>query len=223
MAHATRQGIGPILFHKIRLNKEQRSPVLYGWHHNAPWSKFNNFAYFWSEQRPIRKTVVNHAQRVKQIRAFGDRFNATPTVMQELSQSGPFTLFCPTNQAMDMILESAWDKLWEEERARFLRHHAVKGRWGIEELVAAAAGETMLSFFATSPAATGARISQPQMMPRKPLMSMADQPLPIQVSGSLEEMNRVVRIAGAAVKKANIRCWNGYVHLIDRPLVPRWR
>mmetsp|Transcript_53652 Transcript_53652/g.120988 ORF Transcript_53652/g.120988 Transcript_53652/m.120988 type:complete len:201 (+) Transcript_53652:133-735(+) len=186
---------GPIRFHKIRKSKEQRSPVLYGWHHNAPWSKYNNYSYFWSEHRPIRKTVVNHAQRVKQLRAFGERLDMSPAVIQELSQDGPFTLFCPSNDAMDLVRESAWEKLWEEERAQFLRHHVVKGKWGIADLVNGKAG----------------------------LISMADQPLPVTVDGTLEDMNRVVTVGGAGLTKWNIRCWNGYVHILDRPLIPRWR
>lgn len=197
-AHLFAENHGPVRFHKIRKSKEQRSPVLYGWHHNHPWSKYNNFAYYWSEHRPIRKTVVNHAQRVNQIKAFGERLELSPTVVQELSQEGPFTLFCPTNDAMALIQESAWDKLWEEERSQFLRHHVVKGRWGIADLAAA------------------------KDQPNK-LVSLANQPLPVAVHGSLEEMNREVRVAGAMVTKSNVRCWNGYVHIIDRPLVPRWR
>mmetsp|Transcript_78014 Transcript_78014/g.252519 ORF Transcript_78014/g.252519 Transcript_78014/m.252519 type:complete len:205 (-) Transcript_78014:31-645(-) len=189
---------GPVRFHKIRKSKEQRSPVLYGWHHNNPWSRYNNFAYFWSEHRPIRKTVVNHAQRVKQVRAFGQRFDMAPWVVQELSQQGPFTLFCPTDEAMGLIRESAWAKLWDEEQATFLRHHAVKGRWGIADLVAACGQSDAL-------------------------VSMAELPLSVAVQGSLEEMTREVRVAGAAVTKSNVRCWNGYVHVIDRPLIPpRW-
>merc|ERR1719369_2646173 len=124
----SRAKITPVLFHKIRKNKEQLSPVLYGWYHNKPFAQQNNAAYFWSEKRPIRKTVINHAQRVKQVREFGIHFNKSSGVMQELSQQGPFTLFCPTNEAMDMIKESAWDRLWDDEHAKFLRHHALKGR-----------------------------------------------------------------------------------------------
>ncbi|CAJ1336655.1 unnamed protein product, partial [Effrenium voratum] len=41
----------------------------------------------------------------------------------ELSQEGPFTLFCPRNQAMELIRPEAWEKLWDEERNKFFRHH----------------------------------------------------------------------------------------------------
>eukprot|EP00931_Biecheleriopsis_adriatica_P004387 TRINITY_DN106065_c0_g1_i1.p1 TRINITY_DN106065_c0_g1~~TRINITY_DN106065_c0_g1_i1.p1 ORF type:complete len:227 (-),score=32.13 TRINITY_DN106065_c0_g1_i1:125-745(-) len=190
-------GVGPIKFHKIRKRKPELSPVIYGWHHNSPWSKYNNFAWFWSEKRPIRKTVVNHVQKVSQSRMFGQVLDASPSVLQELSQEGPYTLFCPNNFAMDLIRESAWEKLWEEEKATFLRHHAVRGKWGIADLVAAQGGNQ--------------------------LMSLAEQPLSVSVTGSLETMDREVQIDGAAVTKANIRCWNGYVHIVDRPLIPRWR
>jgi len=213
----SRKNIGPVLFHKIRTNKEARSPVIYGWQHNSPFSKQNNFSYFWSEKRPIRKTVVNHVQRVKQVRSFGERFDFSPEVMQELSQDGPFTLFCPTNAAMDMIKEAAWDKLWDQERALFMRNHVIRGKWGIEDLAAAAKGETRIE-----PTGNPAHFA-PVPMPELPLWSLAEQPLNVEVSGSLDSMNREVQIAGAKIEKANIRCWNGYVHFVDKPLVPRWR
>eukprot|EP00747_Dinoflagellata_sp_TGD_P166241 gnl/TRDRNA2_/TRDRNA2_188725_c0_seq1.p1 gnl/TRDRNA2_/TRDRNA2_188725_c0~~gnl/TRDRNA2_/TRDRNA2_188725_c0_seq1.p1 ORF type:complete len:201 (-),score=33.77 gnl/TRDRNA2_/TRDRNA2_188725_c0_seq1:109-711(-) len=196
-----RKSVGPMKFHKVIIPKAYRSPVLYGWHHNIPWSKYNNFAYFWSERRPIRKTVVNHAQRVKQTRSFGNLIEEVPSVIQELSQEGPFTMFCPNNDAMDMIRESAWDKLWNEDRCHFIRHHTVLGRWSLADLVAAEGAADQ----------------------KDGVMSLAEQPLEVTVEGSLETMDRVVRIGGAAVTKGNIRCWNGYCHIIDRPLMPRWR
>eukprot|EP00442_Polarella_glacialis_P038482 CAMPEP_0115071070 /NCGR_PEP_ID=MMETSP0227-20121206/13465_1 /TAXON_ID=89957 /ORGANISM="Polarella glacialis, Strain CCMP 1383" /LENGTH=201 /DNA_ID=CAMNT_0002457655 /DNA_START=92 /DNA_END=694 /DNA_ORIENTATION=- len=190
-------GVGPIKFHKIRIRKADASPVIYGWHHNTPWSKFNNFAWYWSENKMIRKTIVNHAMKVRQTREFGNQLDASPSVTQELSQDGPFTLFCPNNDAMEMIRESAWEKLWDEEKARFLRNHVVRGKWGIADLAAAHGS--------------------------KEVKSLAEQGLEVTVTGSLETMDRVVQIGGATVTKANIRCWNGYVHIIDRPLVPRFR
>merc|ERR1712085_226246 len=175
---------------------------------------YNNYAYFWPEKRPIRKTVVNHAQRVKQVRTFGQRFDMSPEVMQELSQEGPFTLFCPTNEAMDMIREDAWNKLWDQERALFLKHHCIRGKWGIEDLVAAD----------LRPKTTDAIVANVPPVPRlPPVFSLADQPLPVEVSGRHEDMDREVRIGGARVTKYNVRCWNGYLHMIDRPLIPRWR
>lgn len=171
---------------------------MYGWYHNTPWSKYNNFAWYWSENRSIRKTIVNHAQMVKQTRTFGTGLESAPSVIQELSQDGPFTLFCPNNEAMEMIKESAWEKLWDEEKAKFFRNHAVKGRWGIADLVEASSKQDQVR-------------------------SLAEQPLPITVTGSLETYDRVVKIGGATITKVNIRCWNGYVHIVDRPLVPRWR
>mmetsp|Transcript_50894 Transcript_50894/g.80731 ORF Transcript_50894/g.80731 Transcript_50894/m.80731 type:complete len:198 (+) Transcript_50894:65-658(+) len=197
MSRYTRKG-GPIRFNKVYKHKEYRSPTLYGWYHNTPWSKLNNFSYFWSEHRPIRKTVVNHAQRVKQIRTFGSHLEEAPGVIQELSQQGPFTFFCPNNDAMDLIRDAAWEKLWTEEKALFFRHHALRGKWDLAELVAAAGTKDAV-------------------------VSMADQELPISTSGSLESMNRIVRVADAVVTKGNVRCWNGIVHVIDRPLLPRWR
>mmetsp|Transcript_79534 Transcript_79534/g.137974 ORF Transcript_79534/g.137974 Transcript_79534/m.137974 type:complete len:196 (-) Transcript_79534:74-661(-) len=193
-----RTSVGPIKFHKVYIRKEYRSPVMYGWYHNTPWSKYNNFAYFWSEHRPIRKTVINHAQRVSQIRTFGSLLEEAPSVIQELSQEGPFTFLIPNNEAMDMIMDSAWEKLWTEDKVRFFRNHALRGRWGIADLVAAQGK-------------------------RNEVISLADQELRVKVAGSLENMNRVVQVGEAAVTKPNIRCWNGYVHIIDHPLVPRWR
>eukprot|EP00929_Paragymnodinium_shiwhaense_P089930 TRINITY_DN50136_c0_g1_i1.p1 TRINITY_DN50136_c0_g1~~TRINITY_DN50136_c0_g1_i1.p1 ORF type:complete len:199 (-),score=21.10 TRINITY_DN50136_c0_g1_i1:46-642(-) len=193
-----RKSVGPIKFHKVRIPKLYRSPVIYGWQHNIPWSKYNNFAWFQTEQRPIRKTVVNHTQRVNRLMAFGDLLEKTPSILQELSLDGPYTLFCPDNEAMDMIKPEAWEKLWDEDRAKFVRHHCLTGKWGIADLAAVAAGE----------------VEAP--------MSMANQPLPISVTGALETMDREVRVGGATVMKSNVRCWNGYVHIINKPLIPRW-
>ena len=142
----------------------------------------------------IRKTVVNHVQRVTSARSFGTRLDSAPLVIQELSQQGPFTLFCPTNKAMERIQEDAWEKLWDEELHRFFRHHAVRGRYGIADLVES-----------------------------NQVKSLAEQPLNISVTGSLEGHDRQVFVDGARLTKANIRCWNGYVHFLDRPLIPRWR
>merc|ERR1711972_454248 len=180
----------------------------------------------WSEKRPIRKTVVNHTQRVKQAMDFGMKFDSSPTVMQELSQEGPFTLFCPTNEAMSKIKTSAWDRLWEEDVDRFMRHHVIKGKWGIEDLAIAAMGDNAPPISVQDKHAYELlhpkhQTGQPQRLPL-PINSLAKQELSVTTEGSLEDWNRVVRIGGAAITKSNIRCWNGYVHFIDRPLIPRW-
>mmetsp|Transcript_39176 Transcript_39176/g.92199 ORF Transcript_39176/g.92199 Transcript_39176/m.92199 type:complete len:208 (-) Transcript_39176:36-659(-) len=192
-----RKAVTPVKWQKDYVPKQYRSPILYGWHHNTPWAKHNNFSYFYSEFRPVRKTVVNHAQRVRQLRAFGSQLNGSPSVIQELSQKGPFTFFCPNDEAMEMIDEMEWEKLWDSEKSTFFRNHAVKGKWSIGDLAAAEG--------------------------KPALLSLAQEPLPISVSGSLETMDRVVRIGGAVITKFNIRCWNGYVHVIDGPLIPQWR
>merc|ERR1719487_1738241 len=121
--------------------------------------------------------VVNHTQRVAQLRLFGSHLEGAPGVLQELSQKGPFTFLCPNNDAMNLIRDEAWEKLWDEEKSIFFRHHALRGKWGIADLVAAAGK-------------------------KDEVISMADQELPVSVSGSLETMDRVVRIGGAAVTKA---------------------
>mmetsp|Transcript_105857 Transcript_105857/g.252509 ORF Transcript_105857/g.252509 Transcript_105857/m.252509 type:complete len:101 (-) Transcript_105857:55-357(-) len=98
---------------------------------------------------------------------------------------------------MELIKEEAWEKLWGEEKATFFRHHVVPGKWGIADLVKA--------------------------QDTKEVKSLANQLLRVTVTGSLETMDRTVQINGATLTKANIRCWNGYVHFLDRPLVPRFR
>mmetsp|Transcript_95844 Transcript_95844/g.228292 ORF Transcript_95844/g.228292 Transcript_95844/m.228292 type:complete len:204 (-) Transcript_95844:68-679(-) len=190
--------VGPVRFHKELKYKMYLSPIMYGWYHNTPWAKYNNFAWFWSEHKDIRKTVVNHVQRVTSARAFGTRLDMCPSVIQELSQEGPFTLFCPRNQAMELIRPEAWEKLWDEERNKFFRHHVVRGKWGIKDLAEAEKS-------------------------RAKVESLAEQPLKITATGSLETHDRQVFVDGARITKTNIRCWNGYVHFLDRPLIPRWR
>lgn len=190
--------MGPIPYFKLKIPKANQSPILYGWYHNSPWARYNNYAYFWSEERPIRKTVVNHAQRVNQLREFGTRLDGCPGVVHDLSGPGPFTFFVPNNNAMKMIKEASLEKLQGDRLARFFRHHVLKGEWQLADLVAASKDSS-------------------------DVVSLADQKLPITVTGSLETMNRTVKVAGAEVLKYNIRCWNGYVHIVDRPFVPRWR
>mmetsp|Transcript_88751 Transcript_88751/g.185566 ORF Transcript_88751/g.185566 Transcript_88751/m.185566 type:complete len:224 (+) Transcript_88751:180-851(+) len=220
----SRKHITPVLFHKNRLPKEHRSPIVYGWFHNTPWSRYNHFAYFWSEKRPIRKTVVNHTQRVAQVRRFGMMFDDTPTVIQDLSQDGPYTLFCPTDAAMDLVKEDAWENLFDEEKALFMRHHAVRGKWGIEDIAAAAGKPTRpvdyvdLTTYERPGPYNKAFFAEPL---KAPMLSLADQKLEVEVTGELKDMNRIVKVGGAQIVKSNIRCWNGYVHFIDRPLRPK--
>eukprot|EP00439_Symbiodinium_sp_Y106_P030018 s3291_g3.t1 len=76
--------VGPIKFHKDRLPKTKLSPMMYGWYHNCPWSAQNNLSWFWSEKKAIRKTVVNHVQRVTSAREFGTRLDESPSVIQDL-------------------------------------------------------------------------------------------------------------------------------------------
>merc|ERR1711862_20787 len=106
-------------------------------------------------------------------------------------------------------------------------NHVVAGKWGIEDLAAAAGKPTKpvdyvdLRTYERPGPYNKAYWDEPLTAP---MTSLADQELSVDVTGELKDMNRVVKVGGATVQKSNIRCWNGYVHFIDRPLIlPSWQ
>eukprot|EP00405_Crypthecodinium_cohnii_P045631 CAMPEP_0206579008 /NCGR_PEP_ID=MMETSP0325_2-20121206/32296_1 /ASSEMBLY_ACC=CAM_ASM_000347 /TAXON_ID=2866 /ORGANISM="Crypthecodinium cohnii, Strain Seligo" /LENGTH=173 /DNA_ID=CAMNT_0054084743 /DNA_START=368 /DNA_END=886 /DNA_ORIENTATION=+ len=133
-------------------------------------------------------------------------FDDTPTVIQDLSQDGPYTLFCPTDAAMDLVKEDAWENLFDEEKALFMRHHAVRGKWGIEDIAAAAGKPTRpvdyvdLTTYERPGPYNKAFFAEPL---KAPMLSLADQKLEVEVTGELKDMNRIVKVGGAQIVKSN--------------------
>ena len=123
---------GPI-WEKSYLPKTLRSPKLYGWYHNGPYAQWNNYSYFALEKRTLRDTVAQICFKRPEISRFSDLLKlAEVSVLREISDQGPYTLFVPSNAALDR-LPGSWESAlrhFEQNPAslrRFLRNHVVRG------------------------------------------------------------------------------------------------
>eukprot|EP00397_Hematodinium_sp_SG-2012_P065547 GEMP01095622.1.p1 GENE.GEMP01095622.1~~GEMP01095622.1.p1 ORF type:complete len:194 (+),score=30.08 GEMP01095622.1:54-635(+) len=179
--------------------KAYRSPQLYGWHHNIPWSKFNHFAHFQDKERPIRKSILGTCDRTyilseasRLFRGYVPNQNRAfrvQEVLNQLNAPGPFTIFVPSNDALACVSESSWEKLDDLSLKRLLRKWSVQQAIQVSELV------------------DGASFN-----------SLAGTPLTVSVKGSWEDMALTGRrrelYVGRGRVLQSLRCWNGYLHML---------
>ncbi|CEL92238.1 unnamed protein product [Vitrella brassicaformis CCMP3155] len=172
----------------------------------------NRRAYWWSEFYPRRRTVVDMCLNQPYLKRFGAllRHPEMMPVLHELSLPGPYTLFAPTDDALAKVEDRSIERLVNdtESLALFLRHHAVRQRWLLRDLVG-------------SDYQPWKEYNAPREAPEE-LETLGGQVVSVSTAGSLRDLTRRVHIGSSTIlpHKIDFRCHNGVVHCIDTPLIP---
>lgn len=194
--------------------------------------KLNQKAYWWSERRPYKRTIVTFLKTHNECKIFGTIFNnfkifeykkenelyndthlyahtnatLATQLINILTLPGPYTVFAPSDVAfrrMDPdVLEAL--KINTNAREAFIKNHIFEGFWLLRDLVGSS--------------------YQPWLeedVPRKApehLMALNRHHINIKTEGSLQTFDRKVYIHKSEITRFDCRCHNGVVHVIDRPI-----
>uniref|UniRef100_A0A0G4H2Z3 FAS1 domain-containing protein n=1 Tax=Chromera velia CCMP2878 TaxID=1169474 RepID=A0A0G4H2Z3_9ALVE len=172
----------------------------------------NRHAYWAFEFKTVRRTILTLCHNHPEVKLFGDLFNhpqSGAALIHEFSLPGPLTLFAPTDSAFQAICEDSFEQLYArpEKLSLFVRYHLVHGCWRFRDLIGSS--QTPWKLYNT-----------PREAPSS-LESVAGEMISIDHSGTDKDLTRQVTLNGSShVCRFDMRCHNGMVHLIDRPLVP---
>jgi Fasciclin domain len=104
---------------KVYLPKTERDSKLYGWYHNTPFAKWNNYAYFCYNRRPTRMNSVMLILKHPELGIFGSILKKSSMFMS-LCENRKFTIFAPKNSALsNSRIEDIDD---------FVKHHVIEGK-----------------------------------------------------------------------------------------------
>eukprot|EP00922_Rhytidocystis_sp_ex-Travisia-forbesii_P032283 GHVS01047999.1.p1 GENE.GHVS01047999.1~~GHVS01047999.1.p1 ORF type:complete len:295 (+),score=38.72 GHVS01047999.1:213-1097(+) len=101
----------------------------------------NRKVYWWSEHKPIRRsvyTLLNNHFEVKLFGALCRHSSMGPALWaHDLTLPGPFTAFLPTDSAMERLHPSSLQKLYDnpDMLKQFVRHHFVMGHWKYRDII----------------------------------------------------------------------------------------
>jgi len=185
---------------KRYLPKTERDTRLYGWYHNSPFHNWNNKSFFAFRNRNFSETVLSQIFQVNKLSRFSKLISLSESViLQELSTSGPWTVFAPTNCYFDNLV-GGWDGFCTTAVKspaavhRFLRGHVCAG---------------IVS------------IGQMQESDSK-IVNSGGVEINITTCGSFEDDDRrIIASAGnytAELRRYNMPAKNGIVHLVDSAL-----
>ncbi|GIX61228.1 heme detoxification protein [Babesia caballi] len=168
----------------------------------------NRKVYWCFEHRYTRRTVVNACQSGKFTRLFGSLFDAETLygygLAHELSLPGPFTGFIPINEGMREVVR-ALSGASPERVAEFVRSHFTRDLW-LHRDIKGLPIQPWLTFNA------------PREAPET-LSALSSRELAVESGGDVRDKSDYTMINGAQVLRWNLRCHNGVIHLVDRPLV----
>lgn len=168
----------------------------------------NRKVYWHFEHQYIRRTVLNACQGVRFTRLFGGLLDPETVhgygVSHELSLPGPFTGFIPVNSCMEEVLKHL-SEASPECIVNFVRTHFTRDLWLHRDIIG-------------SPAQPWLMYNSPRQAPES-LLSLSGHTLSVENGGDVKLKQDYTLINGAKVLRWNLRCHNGVIHLVDRPLL----
>lgn len=193
------------IWEKSFLPKTLRSPKLYGWYHNSPYAQWNNYSYFALEKRTLRESVAQLCFKRPETSRFAELLKlAEISVLREISDQGPYTVFAPSNAALSR-LPGGWESSFAHFQAspaslrKFLRMHIVRGNRRVR--------------------------SARTLQTSDPYVNLEGKKLTFtletkRVDEDLRKLRYTVRLAGSSLEHAEIadydfRTHNGYVSVIN--------
>ncbi|GFE53560.1 heme detoxification protein [Babesia ovis] len=168
----------------------------------------NRKVYWCFEHRYTRRTVVNLCQSNKFTRLFGSLFNPETSygyaLAHELSLPGPFTGFIPISDCMTKLMQELSDAP-AERVSEFVRSHFTRDLW-LHRDITGSRMQPWLTFDTDRSAPTS-------------LSAISGCELTVENGGDLRIKTDYTMINNARILRWNMRCHNGVIHLVDRPLV----
>lgn len=142
---------------------------------------------------------------------------------EQLSESGPFTIFAPTDAAFrEAFPAEGWERVMEDEQmvAGLLRHHIVPGEYLTAEDLVRRNTLATLEGGSLRVRAEGDRMARVQFEARRGEAEQErDREEETREEAGAEEVEEI-RIGNTRLTRADLRAMNGVIHVIDDVLMP---
>ncbi|CDR97447.1 hypothetical protein, conserved [Babesia bigemina] len=188
---------GPRPINAGRLRRVTRNPDV-----------INRLVYWCFEHPEVRRTVLNACQGGKFTRLFGSLFNVETAhgygLAHELSLPGPFTGFIPVDDGLQKLMHTLYESP-PERIADFVRSHFTRDLWLHRDITG-------------SPMQPWLPYNAPRAAPSS-LLALSGRELAVENGGDVRIKTDYTTINGSKVLRWNMRCHNGVIHLVDRPVI----
>ncbi|KMZ78894.1 hypothetical protein PVIIG_00289 [Plasmodium vivax India VII] len=172
----------------------------------------NRKTYWCFEHKPIKRTLVNLIYSHNELKLFS-RFlnhpNVGTSLVHELSLEGPYTGFLPSNEALKLISPESLAKLYEEgdKLMEFVLGHFAKDFWLYRDLYGSSYQPWLV-------------FNERRDAPEK-ITNLVNRDLLVEITGEFKNCDHSISLNGAKIIRPNMKCHNGVVHIVDRPIIQR--
>ncbi|EAN32245.1 Fasciclin domain protein [Theileria parva strain Muguga] len=167
----------------------------------------NSKVYWCFEHKYIRRTVLSFCNNNPFTRSFSSLINPEEEsgyrLSHELSLPGPFTGFIPVNEGLTQAL-SKLEASYKDSVVDFVRSHFTHNLWLYRDILG-------------SPTQPWLLYNKTRKFPEK-LQTINNKSLFFEHTGDLSKGDKEIFVNGSKILRWNLRCHNGVIHLIDKPL-----
>ncbi|XP_953512.1 uncharacterized protein TA11080 [Theileria annulata] len=177
----------------------------------------NSKVYWCFEHKYIRRTVLSFCNNNPFTRSFSKLINPEEEsgifyflshvlgyrLSHELSLPGPFTGFIPVNEGLTQALPKL-ESSYKDAVVDFVRSHFTHHLWLHRDLLG-------------SPTQPWLLYNKTRKFPKK-LQTLNNKSLFFEHTGDLSKGDKEIFVNGSRILRWNMRCHNGVIHLIDKPL-----
>ncbi|SOV19347.1 heme detoxification protein [Plasmodium gaboni] len=170
----------------------------------------NRKVYWCFEYKPVKRTIINLIYSHNELKIFSNLLNH-PTVgsslIHELSLDGPYTGFFPSNEAMKLINIESFNKLYNDENklSEFVLNHVTKDYWLYRDLYGSSYQPWLM-------------YNEKREAPEK-LTNLLNNDLIVKIEGEFKDCNHSIYLNGSKIIRPNMKCHNGVVHIVDKPII----
>ncbi|AFZ81727.1 hypothetical protein BEWA_011450 [Theileria equi strain WA] len=168
----------------------------------------NHKVYWFSEHRNVCRTVLSLCRTHPFTNIFSALIDPETTsgyaISHELSLPGPFTGFIPVDNGMKQIIKQI-ERKGNDFLVDFIRSHFTLDLWLHRDITGSSTQPWLL-------------YNKERKAPEH-LLSLTNSKLVIENIGEISRGTDLTHINGSKILRWNMRCHNGVIHLIDRPMM----
>lgn len=170
----------------------------------------NKKVYWWSEHKPIRRTVINLIFSHNELKFFGkllEHPRIGAGLIHELSLDGPYTGFLPSNEALNLISDVTLNALYNNDTKlyEFVLNHFTKEFWLYRDLYGSSYQPWLM-------------YNEKRVPPEK-ISNLINNDILVKTEGSFKNCDHSVYLNESKIIRPNMKCHNGVVHIIDKPII----
>lgn len=170
----------------------------------------NKKVYWWSEHKPIRRTIINLIYSHNELKFFAkllDHPKVGARMIHELSLEGPYTGFLPSNEALNLISEESLNELYKNEARlyEFVLNHFTKDFWLYRDLYGSSYQPWLM-------------YNETREAPER-ISNLLNNDIIVKIEGTFKNVDHSIYLNGSKIIRPNMKCHNGVVHIVDKPIL----